>query len=369
MTPMVWFAGRSAVLDLTALASAFALGYLFNKATTSGASTCTSARKATGSLDRVLSHYGYANGGAAKSNGNGNGNDNRARENGHHQGHENVPDCPYKYLVGLYGHHHFARFVAAFRPTLREDDAEKYTLVLDIMDAVHLCLILVDDICDNSTKRKNQTAAHLLYGSCETANRAYLVLTRVINRAVQTRPVLGAELVRALELILEGQDLSLVWRRDGLQAFGAEGEEAGVLRYKKMALLKTGHLFILLGRLLNDGGDQLDDLLGRFGWYAQLQNDCKNIYSDEYATNKGAVAEDLRNGELSYPVVVALNDPSTKQQMQKAFRTRSEGDILQALEGLQSPAVKNKCVKALQEAGQGLDKLVAVWGRHEKMGS
>lgn len=102
-------------------------------------------------------------------------------------------------------------------------------------------------------------------------------------------------------------------------------------------------------------------------WYAQLQNDCKNIYSGEYATNKGAVAEDLRNGELSFPIVVALGDEHVNAQMEKAIGSHSEVDLVRALEALQSSAVKNKCVKALQEASQGLENLLTVWGRHEQM--
>nr|AFO69288.1 prenyl transferase [Periglandula ipomoeae] len=348
MNPGAWFAGRSAVIDISALLSAFTLGYLVKN---------TSKYKSV--VSQSIDHYGY---------GYGQGNAIQRDSGGNNDKIPEIPDCPYNYLLGIYGHNHFSPFVAMFHPTLKNEDPRKYALILDIMDAVHLCLILVDDICDNSSKRKNQTTAHLLYGSCETANRAYFVLTKVINRAMKEQPVLGMELLRALELILEGQDMSLVWRRDGLRAFNFQGDES-LLMYKRMALLKTGTLFVLLGRLLNDGGNQLDDLLGRFGWYAQLQNDCKNIYSGEYATNKGTVAEDLRNRELSFPVVVALDDKLTESQMRKAFQSQNEGDIDRALEALESPSVKNTCLKALHEAGQGLEKLVAVWGRKEHMHS
>ncbi|POR31657.1 Prenyl transferase [Tolypocladium paradoxum] len=291
--------------------------------------------------------------------------------------------CPYEYLVNIYGRHHFEPLVNDFRPTLRQEDPAKYTLILDIMDAVHFALILVDDISDNSYQRKNQPTAHLIYGASETANRAYLVLTSVINRALRERPVLGAELLKALENILQGQDLSLVWRRDGLKSFQYQGDER-IVAYKNMAALKTGTLFVLLGRLLNDGGDELDDVLSRFGliqshelhvaglmpwssWFAQLQNDCKNIYSAEYANNKGAVAEDLRNGELSFPIVIALNEDRSSRLMEKALGSHAEEDIEEALGALQSDCVKKACIKALQDSSHGLEKLVLLWGRREKM--
>nr|BAM84046.1 prenyl transferase [Tolypocladium album] len=274
--------------------------------------------------------------------------------------------CPYEYLVSIYGRHHFESLVKEFNPLLKQEDPVKYDLVLEIMDAVHFALILVDDISDDSYQRKNQPTAHLIYGASETANRAYLVLTGVINRALRERPVLGAELLKALEDILQGQDLSLVWRRDGLKSFQYQGDES-IAAYKNMASLKTGTLFVLLGRLLNDGGNELDDLLSRFGWFAQLQNDCKNIYSAEYATNKGAVAEDLRNGELSYPIVIALNDNSTSRVMERALASHAEADVEEALQALQSKPVRDACMRALQQASVGLEKLVLLWGRREKM--
>ncbi|KAK7955212.1 prenyl transferase [Apiospora saccharicola] len=276
--------------------------------------------------------------------------------------------CPYEYLVGQYRKHHFAPFAQALRPSLQVEDPATWGLVLDIMDAVHFCLILVDDIADNSRQRRNQPAAHTLFGAPETANRAYLVLTRVVNRATRERSHLAAEVMKALEDILKGQDLSLVWRRDGLAAFPQE--EAGRLEaYCRMARLKTGPLFVLLGRLLNDGGDGLDDTMTRFGWYAQVQNDCKNIYSAEYALNKGVVAEDLRNGELTYPIVQALILDGARGVVAKSLRSRFREDIEEALEFLETPAVKDACFKTMEEARDGVEQLEAVWGRRERMDS
>lgn len=108
-------------------------------------------------------------------------------------------------------------------------------------------------------------------------------------------------------------------------------------------------------------------LTSRSRWFAQLQNDCKNIYSAEYASNKGAVAEDLRNGELSFPIVIALNEESSSRIMERALESHAEEDIEEALSALQSESVKASCMKALQDASQGLEKLVMLWGRREKM--
>jgi geranylgeranyldiphosphate transferase len=55
-------------------------------------------------------------------------------------------ECSYGYLRQIYGKHHWAPFVNKLSPTLREKDEFKYNMVLEIMDVVHLCLILVDDV-------------------------------------------------------------------------------------------------------------------------------------------------------------------------------------------------------------------------------
>lgn len=102
-------------------------------------------------------------------------------------------------------------------------------------------------------------------------------------------------------------------------------------------------------------------------WYAQLQNDCKNIYSTEYASSKGCVAEDLRNSELSYPIVVGLIVDGANGAMEEALQTRNDKDVEEALRILESAEVRNACLRALEEAGCGIEDIVAVWGRRETM--
>jgi hypothetical protein len=70
--------------------------------------------------------------------------------------------------------------------------------------------------------------------------------------------------MRDLEEILEGQDISLVWRRDGLSCFPVnkyEREDA----YRRMASLKTGALFRLLGHLVMEDRS-MDETLTQIGY-------------------------------------------------------------------------------------------------------
>lgn len=72
-------------------------------------------------------------------------------------------ECPYAYIRAIYGQHHWAPFVHKIAPTLKYDAPGKYQMVLEIMDAIHLCLMLVDDVSRSSTARLRPFYLCLLY--------------------------------------------------------------------------------------------------------------------------------------------------------------------------------------------------------------
>lgn len=172
-------------------------------------------------------------------------------------------DCPYEYLLDIYGRHHFAGFVRKLDAQMETRDPTKWQMILEIMDRIHFCLILVDDITDNSEFRRGKPAAHIMFGSHETANRAYLSLTRIMNKTLREKPQLYPFLLQNLEEILEGQDISLVWRRDGLSRLPRLHEDR-VKAYRRSAYLKTGALFRLVGQLVAENYSN-DDLMTRVG--------------------------------------------------------------------------------------------------------
>jgi geranylgeranyldiphosphate transferase len=55
-------------------------------------------------------------------------------------------EYPYDYLREIYGKHHWTAFVHKLSRPLHNDDPGKYHMVLEIMDAIHHCLMLVDDV-------------------------------------------------------------------------------------------------------------------------------------------------------------------------------------------------------------------------------
>ena len=114
-------------------------------------------------------------------------------------------DCPYEYILQVYDKHHFATLVNVLNPQLGTQDPVLYQLVLDMMDAVHFGAILVDDVADNSTLRKGRLAAHKLYGSSETINRAYLRIFEIIEKCRRLRPAMIPFILQNLTEIHKGQ--------------------------------------------------------------------------------------------------------------------------------------------------------------------
>ncbi|KAL7626888.1 hypothetical protein AAE478_003662 [Parahypoxylon ruwenzoriense] len=271
--------------------------------------------------------------------------------------------CPYEYTREIYGRHHWAPFVTKLAPDLQESDPDRFTMVLEIMDCMHLCLIMVDDITDESDYRKGRPAAHNIYGRSETANRAYLRVSQILNRTTQEFPRLAPWLTQSLAEILEGQDISLIWRRDGLASF-PEAHSDRVMAYRRMASLKTGALFRLLGQLVLENRS-MDDTMSQVGYYSQLQNDCKNVFSSEYAEAKGTLAEDLRNRELTYPIILALNERQG-YYIAKAFESGSSRNIRNAIGVIQSEKVYHACLDELNLHGSSVREWIALWGRKEK---
>ncbi|KAB8078884.1 terpenoid synthase [Aspergillus leporis] len=273
-------------------------------------------------------------------------------------------ECPYSYIHQIYGKYYWAPFVHKLSPTLKDNDQIKYKLVLETMDAIHLCLILVDDISDGSDFRKGQPAAQKIYGPSETANRAYYRVTQILNKVTKDFPTLSPWLMQDLEEILEGQDLSLVWRRDGLGNFPLAAVDR-IAAYRRMVSLKTGALFRLLDHLVLENRS-MDNAMTLVAWYSQLPNDCKNLYSSEYARLKGSIGEDLRNCELTYHIVLGLDAPDGYWVV-KALTSPSPRNVRNALKVIRNDAVRAKCLAELTQSGSTITDWLELWGRKEKL--
>lgn len=78
------------------------------------------------------------------------------------------------------------------------------------------------------------------------------------------------------------------------------------------------------------------------------------------------MAEDLRNKELTYPVVLALNS-SNGQWVARALESPSPRNVRRALRAIRSDEVRQECLAELQHSGASVQDWLALWGRKEKL--
>lgn len=148
-------------------------------------------------------------------------------------------ECPYEYILQVYGRRHFKKIVNILDPTLEARDPSLFRLILELLDSVHFGAMLVDDVADNSILRKGKPAAHHIYGTSETINRAYLRLSEVIDICIKQRPSMIPHILDNLTQIRKGQDTSLVWRRDSFPDFPDQTQ--ALATYRHSACLRQAH--------------------------------------------------------------------------------------------------------------------------------
>ena len=113
-------------------------------------------------------------------------------------------ECPYEYILQVYGRCHFKKLVNILDPTLEAKDPSLFRLILELLDSVHFGAILVDDVADNSILRKGEPVAHHIYGASETINRAYLRILEAIDICIKQRPSMIPHILDNLTQIHKG---------------------------------------------------------------------------------------------------------------------------------------------------------------------
>jgi geranylgeranyldiphosphate transferase len=113
-------------------------------------------------------------------------------------------------------------------------------------------------------------------------------------------------------------------------------------------------------------------LMETLRWYCQLQNDCKNVFSSDVITAKGALAEDLANGEYSFPILVALySAPPISNAVERALRQRGVSGSKKRTENaalmLQRGEVRDRCLEVLEKLREENKVFASLWGRQEEM--
>ncbi|KAE8313459.1 isoprenoid synthase domain-containing protein [Aspergillus transmontanensis] len=229
---------------------------------------------------------------------------------------ENLCMDPYNYISSLPGKGTVAKLADTLQ-TWFNVPAESTEIIKTCSTILFHSSLMLDDIQDDSSKRRGMPAAHVMYGVCQTVNcvsytgaKAFFLCEELKNANV-CRKALYDE----LDNLFSGQALELHWK--------FHRKCPSMNDYINMIDNKTAAFFRLVLRLMaaeasvpmSPGKENtLLHFITLLGRYYQIRDDYQNLVSDEYAAKKG-FCDDLSEGKFSLILIHTLNNSPTADRI------------------------------------------------------
>ncbi|KAI9919189.1 hypothetical protein PsorP6_012126 [Peronosclerospora sorghi] len=241
---------------------------------------------------------------------------------------------PYAYISKLPGKGVRTKMVSAFQTWLHAP-IEAVESIQSIVDQLHNASLLIDDIEDDSEKRRGQPVAHHIFGVPATINCANYVYFQSLQKCQSLgNPHAIRVYTEEMLRLHEGQGIDIFWR-DHLQCPTVE-------EYLEMVQNKTGGLFRLAVGLMQAFSDctlNFTPLLNALAVYFQIRDDYVNLLDETYMENK-SFCEDLTEGKFSFPLIVAIRENPADTRLLNILKQRTK-----------SIHVKQYAVQYLRETG------------------
>lgn len=184
----------------------------------------------------------------------------------------------------------------------------------NIIETIHCCTLIIDDIEDSSQTRRKCKCAHLIYGEPLTLNSAYLKIFTLLNELDQyfdknldeTRSII----LKSLKHLHLGQGADIYWM--------TKKYCPSIDQYLNMIDEKTGALIVLLLELSllhsnieekdrKDLQKKITDFFKQFGRFFQIRDDYINLTSFSYWQEKG-LCTDIEEGKFTYPIILSMTE-------------------------------------------------------------
>ncbi|XP_022643970.1 geranylgeranyl pyrophosphate synthase-like isoform X2 [Varroa destructor] len=227
----------------------------------------------------------------------------------------------YDYIASVPGKDMRKKLTLAFNLWL-EVEADVCAKVAEIVMLLHNASLLVDDIEDDSRRRRGVPSAHRVFGLASTLNTANYVYFIALEKCLKLGRSSAIEVFSEQLLELHrGQGMEIFWR-DSLVCPTEE-------EYELMVKRKTGGLFGLAVRLMQvfsnstKANKDYSKLIGLLGLYFQIRDDYENLQNTDYAKNK-TFCEDLSEGKFSFPIIHAIRKDSNDGRVLGVLRQRTQ---------------------------------------------
>jgi octaprenyl-diphosphate synthase len=202
------------------------------------------------------------------------------------------------------------------------------------VEFIHTATLLHDDVVDGSEERRGKAPANLVFGN----QASVLVGDFLFSRAFQQMVGDGSlDVLRILStasaVIAEGEVLQL----------SAQGNvDLAMDEYFKVIAAKTAALFEAaceIGPVITGQDATVIDAIRRYGYHLgmafQIADDVLDYNADRKKLGK-AIGDDFREGKLTAPVILALQNANSEEKSfwKKTMQSlkQEEGDLDRALE-------------------------------------
>src|SRR5688572_5346960 len=212
------------------------------------------------------------------------------------------------HLLDLRGKHLRPMCVALAAKVGTGFDARAKELAVAV-ELVHTATLLHDDVVDLADTRRGRTAARVVYGNAASIFAGDWLLVDALRRIAAAHPALVEPMLGVIEEMILAESLQLERRGriDGMDRTSwlrvVEGKTASLFRWAMRAGSTAGGLDEPVAAALERFGVAL-------GVAFQTVDDCLDLAGDPAVTGKDALA-DLREGKLTYPVLIALEREPT----------------------------------------------------------
>jgi geranylgeranyl pyrophosphate synthase len=174
-------------------------------------------------------------------------------------------------------------------------------LINGISNDFHNASLVIDDIEDNGTLRRNQPCAHLKYGIPHSLNAGYFSIFKTLQNINQNfSPQTTTKIIDYLTKIHEGQGLDIYYTQNKVIPTLKE--------YENMMVYKTGYVFLLQFELMMEKNsnvsvktkhEQIKHILVLFSLFFQIRDDYINLTDIGYWREKG-FCQDFDEEKISY---------------------------------------------------------------------
>jgi octaprenyl-diphosphate synthase len=225
-----------------------------------------------------------------------------------------------------------------------------------VVELIHTATLLHDDVIDEGMERRGAKTPRMLWGNAVSVLAGDTLLVHSLQRAHQHIPELMSELLSTLQRLVSGEIVQLR---------GRSKLDLSCNTYEQILNDKTASLFrfaISSGARLAGASVAAQSALGEFGERVgmafQLVDDVLDYSGEDTGKLLGA---DLREGKVTLPLVLAVQDDPTLVGHIEAIRAGDDGRVQQLRElVVRSGSCDEVRLRARRETRLAVEALEAV---------